>query len=86
MCNKVEDELHFLIKCPKYKQNRKPILEIINKFENVKQLNEQNQLIWLLSNEDKHICKALGKFVKDSFDLRQTFINQNSTNPKQANY
>ena len=49
----VEDEVHFLVNCPLYREDREKMLEAIySRFPSTKLLNEQSLFIWLLSQED----------------------------------
>ena len=54
LCNlEVEDELHFLLECPKSNKIRKEILEQLeNKFNNLKSLDYTSKFVWLLSAHD----------------------------------
>jgi hypothetical protein len=55
-CEAVEDEEHLLIKCNKYSFARNTFFSNINnKF--FPELSDRNKFIWLLSNEDRDICK-----------------------------
>ena len=75
----VEDKVHFLVNCPLYRADRNKMLEAIySRFPSIKLLNEQNFLIWLLSqpiNSDvgsisnlgggtTHFLKLKGQFLK----------------------
>ena len=73
--NKIEDEQHFLINCPLYITERKN-LEIIcnktcNKFET---LTDEQKFIFIMSNENADIIKALGKFVFASMTIRDKMV------------
>ena len=70
--NMMEDEIHFLTECPFYNQLRTQLDAKLTHIYAYKDLSNENKLIWLLSNEDKEICKLVGKFVYDCFDLRKT--------------
>ena len=67
--NSLDDEFHFIMKCDKNKNERKLLFskltpEIIN-------LDQDELFIYLFSNSiDLHI-KAFGKFLVDSFAIRQ---------------
>ena len=57
LCNlEVEDELHFLLECPKSNKIRKEILEQLEKkFNNLKSLDNTSKFVWLLSAEDIYV-------------------------------
>jgi hypothetical protein len=61
LCNlKVEDELHFLLECPKSNKITKEILEQLEKkFNNLKSLDNTFKFVWLLSAENIYV---FGKF------------------------
>ena len=62
--NEVEDEIHFLFRCPKYENERQNMLYTINKscapFDN---LSVIDKLFWLMNSEDKDVLIAVGKFI-----------------------
>lgn len=62
----VEDEIHFLFRCQKYKDEReilmKSIVENCMSFQN---LDPEKKLIWILSCENPEILKLLGKFISN---------------------
>ena len=68
----VEDEVHFLISCTKFKQIRSLFLADISEHlpRNFDEMSDDNKFIWLLSSEDTTILNPLAKFVFDSFQLR----------------
>ena len=69
---KVEDEFHFMMQCNKYENERNIFIENISNYcINFRELNLQNKFLWLLSNEDKQICKDLGHLIKRCFDIRK---------------
>ena len=61
--DKVEDEIHFLLKCPKYKEDRQVTLQEIEKIcPNIRFLDEENKFIFLMSAGGK-IAEYIGKFT-----------------------
>ena len=71
-CNllKVEDEMHFFIDCPFYSTKRKILLDPLLKAPNASHFNSEDKFIWLLTNEDKNVCKTVGKFIHECFVYR----------------
>ena len=62
--NEVEDEIHFLFKCPKKEQSRMTLfLKIQDHCNNFLHLNNVDKLIWLMNVEDKDILIALCDFI-----------------------
>ena len=65
MCNiEVEDEIHFLLKCPKLRDKRTDILnKIYSKYKNLSSLtcNTGEIFIWLMSSEDPFILRNISK-------------------------
>lgn len=70
-CNKctsgeIEDEIHFLIKCHKYHQQRFTLFEFIGKeIINFTYLNDEQKFNYLLISENTKILNAVGKFIND---------------------
>ena len=73
MCNLkvMEDEIHFMATCPKYKTPRDNLLLAVKNVPNIQQLNDENKTIWLLTNEDKNICKRVGKYINECLKIRR---------------
>jgi hypothetical protein len=58
----VEDEIHFLLECPKLEEARHDNLYDIennNKYKNLKSLANVSKFIWLMSAEDTFIYSQL---------------------------
>jgi hypothetical protein len=69
--NEVEDEWHFLFVCPLYNMERDTLMQIINaKSPLFKQLNTDDQLCWVMSNNDDDVIKALARYVHVAMGLR----------------
>ena len=71
----IEDEHHFLILCPLYSPNR-IILEnvcrpICNGYDS---LNENAKFIFIMSNENKSLIKALSIYVSEGMRLRDKMV------------
>lgn len=73
---KTEDEIHFLMKCPFYDDIRKGLCDTIEENKNVKDLDNKGKFIWVLTNEDKSICKVVAKFIKKGLEARRAGLNQ----------
>lgn len=65
----VEDEEHLLIKCNKYSFARNTFFSNINN-KLFSELSDRNKCIWLLSNEDREICKNLANFIATYLSIR----------------
>ena len=65
-CNKVEDEIHFLIECKLYDNN---IISIGG--------NTRDTFIYCLNNKDKNFILNVAKFTTACFELRKFFSNCN---------
>ena len=75
----VEDEIHFLLVCSLFNEERQRFLEEIHKkFPATVLLNDRNMFLWLMSQEDYIITKRIGMFCKTSFTKRSKFL----SNPK----
>ena len=68
-CEAVEDEEHLLIKCNKYSFARNTFFSNINN-NFFSELSDRNKFIWLLSNEDREICKNLANFIATCLSIR----------------
>ena len=67
----IEDEWHFLFICPLYRQEREKLRQIIlGKSPLFDQLNDDDQLCWLLSNQDDHVILALAEYVYTAMSIR----------------
>ena len=63
--NEIEDEIHFLFQCSKYKDDRELTLhEVENTCSNLSYLDDQNKLIWLLSNENPDLLNKVCRFIQ----------------------
>jgi len=77
ICNqeKVENEMHFLLTCPHYQEERSKINDILREYPNTRTLNNTDLFIWLMSNENKKICKSLAKYTATCLTLRKQHLN-----------
>ena len=71
----VENEIHFVLACPLYKEERRLFLKEIHKsFPTTASLNNLSMYKWLMTQEDYNTTKCLGMFCKKSFDIRTKFL------------
>jgi hypothetical protein len=68
----VEDEEHFLVRCPTYETHRTELLNTcLTLCPMLAQLNMSEKFMWLMTNENKPALKALGKFVWQALETRK---------------
>ena len=73
--NNIEDEPHFVTICPAYNQPRDILMATITQnCPQITHLDNTNKFIWIMTNENKHICKALGKYIEEAFTIRKSAI------------
>ena len=53
----MENEVHFLLKCSYYKEQRELYLD--KKYKNYNSLIDENKFIWLMISEDKFVIEIL---------------------------
>ena len=69
----IEDECHFLIKCPLYTEEHKLLIDCCkNGCKNFDLLTEEQKFIFILTNEDASINKMLARFIFNSLKKRET--------------
>ena len=65
--NKIEDELHFLISCSKYNNEREKLFRLISsKTKNFNDLPDNYKLYWILNCEDQEILDSVGRFLHEN--------------------
>ena len=70
--NQTEDELHFIINCPLYIDNREIMFNNIGELcPKFKDLPNEAKCIWLFTNEDISVLELLGKYIIDCLDIRR---------------
>lgn len=75
VCNVIEDELHFLIHCKLYEEERLRFLgKVSAKIQNFHELSDVDKFISLMANKDNQIVSWTGKFIHTSFNIRSTFF------------
>ena len=74
--NEVEDERHFLIKCPLYENQRENLFQTCR--ENCQQFDslesDENKFLFIMTNEDERVMRSVAKFISDSFKFRETAL------------
>ena len=73
LCNlgAVEDEIHFLLSCSKYKDLRYQfLLEIDKNCPNFNNLDDEGKFVWIMSAEDNNTIMLLAKFLENCHQLR----------------
>ena len=70
-CNVIEDEMHFIVSCGLYKNERENLFEACkNTSTFFEGMADEAKLIFILSNEDKIAESKLGNFVYKCFTKR----------------
>ena len=72
--NGVEDEIHFVMKCTQFEELRAKMLQLgENKYVAFKRLNDEQKL-YLFTNEDKEVCRGISKFTFEGFKQREKIV------------
>ena len=76
ICNvchtKLEDEIHFLLECPRLVQYHQQLAQCVNAYcKNYYLLTNEKNMIFLMTSENPRICHAMAKIIHDAFELRQ---------------
>ena len=67
MCNEIEDEEHFIIRCNKFTKEREELFELISsKIKYFTHLQDKQKLLWILNCEELDILNYLGRFLQIS--------------------
>ena len=73
-CKTIEDERHFIMECPLYREERCVLLsKVSNNNPIFSTLSTQEKFVYLLSCRDAQILAWLGKFLHLIFKKRDTF-------------
>ena len=74
--NKCEDEYHFTIECPYYKNERNTLIEKIAKdYPHIRNVNSQELFIWFMANLDPKVITSFTKFIYECFNKRANIQN-----------
>ena len=69
---KIENEMHFITECPLYENERVILYEACRKnCKNFASLTKEQKFIFVMTNECVNVIRSLGKFVFESFKLRE---------------
>lgn len=77
MCeDDIEDETHFIFECPKLNTNTRTsfLKQLDEKYQNLKNLDNYNKLIFLLINESSFICRLFSKYIFDMSEKRTSLL------------
>ena len=68
LCHTIEDEVHFLINCPRYNAERTKLYSVVDtECPNFVLLNDQQKMCYLLTTEGE-ILKATAKYCHAAFE------------------
>ena len=71
VCQEVEDEIHFLIRCTRYNSLRNEFFGKIYQISpNFTSLNDNEKYVFLMTSCNKQLMVWLGKFVHEIFGYR----------------
>ena len=63
--NVVEDEVHFLCQCHKYASQRKTLYGSLEDSNILLSLDSSRTFVELMTNDNKTVMKAIGKYIKE---------------------
>ena len=74
--DEIENELHFVVKCPLYSSERKELYKAL--MHNSKHFDsltsDEQKLMFIMTNEDNDVMAKLAKFVFNSMQIRERII------------
>ena len=74
ICDKIEDEKHFLLKCQLYIDNRNSLFSKISEiFPEFLSFQDDEKFVFLLNNMDPQILTWVGKYIYESFCQRTEY-------------
>ena len=79
----IEDEMHFLLKCPKYEHFRRSMLESITIACSKIDINSMNTpclFTEIMASKDKGEIQCVAKYLWDAFHLRETLLVEEARN------
>ena len=67
----IEDEIHFIFECQRYKSERKILFSYIDGIcPNFRYLSNENKLVWLMTNENVNVINVFAEYIYSLFQLR----------------
>ena len=78
-CSKLEDEIHFLIYCKRYKEERTEMYEKIEKFfPNFRRIiDSKSKFIFLMSQENIDTTKIIATYIHRWYQIREQQMPKN---------
>ena len=71
MNNNIEDESHFVLKCPLYVNERNSMYHnIIKECKSFGNMSDQNKFVYLMTSENDNVFNAVATFVHNSWKIR----------------
>ena len=76
-CGVIEDEMHFLLHCTRYLENRSVLIrKVSEKYAFFTNYSDECKFVFLLSYNDQEILTRTAKFIYNSFEHdRQSLFN-----------
>ena len=75
--NEIEDETHFFLKCPKFDVVRSPFITAISQsVPNFSSLNDENRLIYLLSQQNEDIVNLTADYITNITKIRNAHMHK----------
>lgn len=71
-CNKVEDEIHFILHCPEYNKERQKLIQLTPNLTILD--DDKSKFIHLLTHQNNDILKGLGTFIVNSNKHRKALL------------
>lgn len=69
--NLIEDEVHFMIDCDSYRNERTQLYESLSKLcMNFNNLNSEQKFVWMFSNEDSIVINEVSKYIYTCYNKR----------------
>ena len=65
LCNTIEDEVHFLVKCRKYENQRSLLYDNLMDKQTISVNDPDKTFINLMTNKDTDVIKAVGKYINE---------------------
>ena len=73
-CHEVEDEIHFLITCKRYENERRHLFDSIIRIQaDFEALDDQEKFVYLMRLENEQILTWIAKFIHDSMNKREIY-------------